>query len=938
MTRDEQILSALQAVDKLGSQYRMTPNKTIPAKEIKPNVLRNAQSACQIRGKAQGNVVALLDCTILGSGKTGFLLTSEGIYASKDLLVTNLLGSKRDFSMPIRFDALERTELCPPTGKEGSSSYLTLFWKDGSSHRVFANLYAQYISALLNGILSSLSGAPVKASGTQETAPKTAAPKTAAKPESKSRPAKPAGPSREERAAAAEAKGMAAMDAHNWKEALTCFREAYDLGKTDTAFYISLMLQADANTYAQLDEAIRWGELAQKNGDQTAPKLLARLYDRRKSWEEFDLGRSLELSGQIEKSILHYDKAARLGNGAAAYNAAVLTAKNARHEDDLRKAITFAQRSCELKYEKAPAFLKKLQDIDAMDTGSSKQSAAKPAPVKPAAPKPASKPAAPQAPSVKQLKTPFDLALAAFQRGDHEAALQGFLPLSQQGDPQAAYCAAASLVKLGQLSEAASEAKRAKELGNPDADGLLANIHLRMGGISDPEALTFDALYKLAKDTYRKEDFRLGASRAMFEAAACRGDGAQVYAVAAYLHDHYPTQKALFAARRYILKAHVMGEERAAARFVRVTLALEEALKTQFKANWREHMPHAPQMPPAASLSSAEAARSGRIAYDLGDLGAAEEHFRSAADRGDREGCYMTAAILLINGTPQFDSVSGRIQHIPDYAQAERYALKAQKLGLEKATRLLIQIWKAWANAVNDGPCASGHFEQDEAFAERCFRKAYDAGDTDALLGLFYIQRDRAYRSGDLALWQEALRQAKQAAAAIQTRDTRDLVQKTAEQIYSAGDKYGGKNGNPPKERYYREAAEAGCAEAAYFYARALQDKAAGISDLKEALRWADRAKELGYERGSHLRGSVSFDIGVKYCAGDNYSSAIPFFKTAAELGDSTAAYNVAVCLERCSQSRSSLQEALEWVRKAKSMGYADKTQYEDKLRRKLRY
>ncbi|MBQ9165613.1 MAG: sel1 repeat family protein, partial [Oscillospiraceae bacterium] len=910
MTRDEQILSALRAVDKNGSQYRMTPNKTIPAQEIKPNVLRNAQSACQIKGKAQGNVVALLDCTIFGSGKTGFLLTSEGIYASKDLLVTNLLGSKRDFSMPIRFDALERTELCPSTSKDGSISYLTLFWKDGSSHRVFANLYAQYISALLNGILSSLSGVPAMASGKKE-APQNAPPK--------SEPAKPAGPTREERAAAAEAKGMEAMDAQNWKAALSCFREAYNLGKTDTAFYISLMLQADANTYAQLDEAIQWGELAQKNGDKTAPKLLAKLYDRRKSWEEFDLGRSLELSGQIEKSILHYDKAARLGNGAAAYNAAVLTAKNAKYEDDLGKAIAFAQRSCELKYERAPAFLKKLQDIDAMDTGASKQSAAKPAPAKPApvksaAPKPASKPAAPQNPPVKRPKTPFDMALAAFQKGDYEAAVQGFLPLSQQGDPQAAYCAAASLVKLGKLSEAANEAKQAKALGNPDANGLLANIHLRMGGISDPESLTFDELYKLAKDTYREEDFHLGASRAMFEAAASRGNGAQVYVVAAYLYDHYPSQKSLLAAWRYGLKAHAMGEKRAADRLIRIRNRLEDTLQNQFKANWRDHMPHAPQMPPAASLSSAEAVRSGQIAYDLGDVNTALEYFRSAADRGDREGCYMTAAILLINGTPQFDSVSGRIQYIPDYAQAEQYALNAQKLGLEKATRVLILIWKGWAKAADDGTHSTGDPEQDEAFAERCFRKAYDAGDTDALLELFYIQRNRAYRSGDLKLWQEALRQAKKASAAIQTRDTKNLVQKTAEQIYSAGDKYGGKDGNPAKERYYREAAEAGCGEAAYFYACALQDKAAGISDLKEALGWADRASELGYERSKYLRGSVSFDIGVKYCEGDNYGSAIPFFKTAAELGDSTAAYNVAICLEHRSQSRSSLQEALEWV------------------------
>lgn len=113
-----------------------------PAKQI-----RNAIDS-YAHGCTPEDVAVLVEETILGSGKKGYLFTAEAMFYDKSRL------NIKKLPMPLVYDQIERVEL---DGKY--ASYLIFTFRDGRQVNVFAGIRGNFLRLAFKAILEALAGA-----------------------------------------------------------------------------------------------------------------------------------------------------------------------------------------------------------------------------------------------------------------------------------------------------------------------------------------------------------------------------------------------------------------------------------------------------------------------------------------------------------------------------------------------------------------------------------------------------------------------------------------------------------------------------------------------------------------------------------------------------------------------------------------------------------
>ena len=103
--------------------------------KITPRQMTNA-TARFANNVPHGDILALLDTTILSSGKTGFLITKKGIYSSYD----------QNHSYPIYFSEIKEARLKDET-------HITILYKNRLEKDYFFNIYSRIIFSLIEYLI-----------------------------------------------------------------------------------------------------------------------------------------------------------------------------------------------------------------------------------------------------------------------------------------------------------------------------------------------------------------------------------------------------------------------------------------------------------------------------------------------------------------------------------------------------------------------------------------------------------------------------------------------------------------------------------------------------------------------------------------------------------------------------------------------------------------
>ncbi len=131
-TRD-QILSAVEYANKnKGDSCYISFSTGV---KITPRQMTNA-TARFANNVPHGDILALLDTTIMSSGKTGFLITKKGIYSSYD----------QNHSYPIYFSEIKKVRLKDET-------HITILYKNRLEKDYFFNIYSRIIFSLIEYLI-----------------------------------------------------------------------------------------------------------------------------------------------------------------------------------------------------------------------------------------------------------------------------------------------------------------------------------------------------------------------------------------------------------------------------------------------------------------------------------------------------------------------------------------------------------------------------------------------------------------------------------------------------------------------------------------------------------------------------------------------------------------------------------------------------------------
>lgn len=253
-------------------------------------------------------------------------------------------------------------------------------------------------------------------------------------------------------------------------------------------------------------------------------------------------------------------------------------------------------------------------------------------------------------------------------------------------------------------------------------------------------------------------------------------------------------------------------------------------------------------------LSQAEIALQDAVAaYNAGNMNTALERFKTAGEAGHAYAAYLAAEFYLL-------------PEMRNYANAETWATKAKKLGYQRATSLLQQIWAD----------AGAHYlcEYEEA-KEAYISKNINSKDFDKL-------------------WEEAPNcpEAKYA-----------ITLATA---------------------YLSKSAKAGNVSSMIKLAHHLYWKYSNLDELGEAEHWILRAEQAGDSLAHQLAEWICRlyydEMGRKYAQTD-VPKAITYFQKGAQRGYPGCMLNLAIVLYN-TRDRTLLKEALQWATEAEKNGH----------------
>ena len=322
------------------------------------NVIEAYASDCR-----QEDMVVLVDLTILGSGKKGFLFAKDCFYADKGEFREDIFG-KRRIPMPVFYESLVSVEA------DEKDNYLTLHYSDGQKYTVYTNVHTCYLHAVFSAILDAMHGTPEgsregesdetavarEAAGNPGPDPEPgkekeaqAVPESVEEAGSQTRKTAQEGttensPSAGDGTRQAGSPGITGqVDTPEGRFALPC--ASAELGDPEEQFALGRLYEKGVGTPVDKGMALYWYEKAAEQGH-----TVGQIY----SGNAYFLGKGTAVD--YDKSLYWYEKAAAAGQRAAQYGLGRLYVDESWSQADLQKAFFWFEKAAEQDYQKAQAY------------------------------------------------------------------------------------------------------------------------------------------------------------------------------------------------------------------------------------------------------------------------------------------------------------------------------------------------------------------------------------------------------------------------------------------------------------------------------------------------------------------------------------------------------------------------------------------------------
>lgn len=149
MDRKELIRKAIASVrpeDVTAVKNQNYPVRIYVDRQASAKQIRNAIDSYAY-GCAPEDVAVLVEETILGSGKKGYLFTAEAMFYDKSGL------NRKKLPMPLLYDQIEQVEL-----DSNNTSHLIFSFRDGRQVNVFAGIRGNFLRLAFQAVLSALAG------------------------------------------------------------------------------------------------------------------------------------------------------------------------------------------------------------------------------------------------------------------------------------------------------------------------------------------------------------------------------------------------------------------------------------------------------------------------------------------------------------------------------------------------------------------------------------------------------------------------------------------------------------------------------------------------------------------------------------------------------------------------------------------------------------
>jgi|GEM_PF-2032550 len=336
--------------EKLCQIIEKTPHKTVswfvPVSKVKEKALSNALSGFAKECRPE-NAVALMDTTLTGSGKNGYLISTDGIYGKSfsDIVAQEPKTSFLAFSDYVAAGHNTDFEKKPGEWKRYSRD-LFLLKKDGTVRIVFV-IFLNDLINLMNAILEEensadedvqITEAEEEAEYIKETEPDTTAEICeTAEPDTVSEICEPTeNENKEDITESANDVSNGSSDETDTTQSYNTLLKAAEMGNAKAAMLLTDVFYYGKGVDKNKSEAFRWYEISAKGGDLDGIRMLSLLYatgegvkkDEEKSTRllrlsaergdpesMYELGITLEMEDKNDpESFQWFQKSAELGN------------------------------------------------------------------------------------------------------------------------------------------------------------------------------------------------------------------------------------------------------------------------------------------------------------------------------------------------------------------------------------------------------------------------------------------------------------------------------------------------------------------------------------------------------------------------------------------------------------------------------------------------
>ena len=530
----------LSAVENVEATYAF---QFFPVAKVKTKAIQGAIG--KYADCTAADVVALMDTTLFGSGKEGFLFTAARLYGS-------FFGGKKG----IELQKLKKVELV-------GTDKLKFIYQDGSAENYFASIYAPYVQNVLAAVLKAApSGAPSAGSEQPKQASLSSLEAAIAQRLAAQKKQGDGAPAPTSASQLVET-GKRELRAKRYDAARDAFRKAAEQGDAEAAYQLGVMCHNGEGAEKDDAQAVEWHQKAAEQGHAKAQNALGRMYDKgwgvsrnyseafhwyRKAAEQglavaqFNVGNMYYhgdgVPGDYSMAREWYQKAAAQGNAKAMYGLGQIYELGKGVKSDETEAVKWYRLAAEKGHEKAKAALERLEKTEektekaaeavpsSLEEAIARQLAAqgltKPGADTDSTPpqETADEPTTPEPPAVELTTDPeaeklLSQGLKDYHAGSYGAASQAFQKAGNLDHPYAWFNLAVMYEKgrgvLRNLSTAFRWYKKAAEAGIPEAQFNVGQMYYLGEGTDEDKDEAFRWYLKAAEAGVAEAQAMVGA-------------------------------------------------------------------------------------------------------------------------------------------------------------------------------------------------------------------------------------------------------------------------------------------------------------------------------------------------------------------------------------------------------------------------------------------